>query len=38
MRTLVVVDGANVVGSVPDGGWPDRTNEHVQFRRRLGNE
>jgi hypothetical protein len=32
---LVVVDGANVVGSVPDGWWRDRAAAAVRLRDRL---
>ncbi|MCX4830026.1 NTP pyrophosphohydrolase [Streptomyces sp. NBC_00006] len=32
---LVVVDGANVVGSVPDGWWRDRRAAAVRLRDRL---
>ncbi|WP_433790348.1 hypothetical protein [Actinoplanes sp. CA-252034] len=32
---LVVVDGANVVGSVPDGWWRDRAGAAVRLRDRL---
>lgn len=32
---LVVVDGANVVGSVPDGWWRDRKAAAVRLRDRL---
>ncbi|AZM56113.1 NTP pyrophosphohydrolase [Streptomyces sp. WAC 01529] len=35
MRTLVVVDGANVVGSVPDGWWHDRRGAAERLRDRL---
>ena len=33
--TLLVVDGANVVGSVPDGWWRDRAGAAVRLRDRL---
>ncbi|WP_370879460.1 hypothetical protein [Catenuloplanes indicus] len=33
--TLLVVDGANVVGSVPDGWWKDRAGAAVRLRERL---
>ncbi|MFI5845380.1 hypothetical protein ACIA8K_37310 [Catenuloplanes sp. NPDC051500] len=33
--TLLVVDGANVVGSVPDGWWRDRAGAAVRLRERL---
>ncbi|MEU6534415.1 NTP pyrophosphohydrolase [Streptomyces sp. NPDC047000] len=32
---LVIVDGANVVGSVPDGWWRDRKGAAVRLRDRL---
>ncbi|GAA2876828.1 hypothetical protein Acy02nite_06510 [Actinoplanes cyaneus] len=32
---LIVVDGANVVGSVPDGWWRDRAGAAVRLRDRL---
>ncbi|WP_408993388.1 NTP pyrophosphohydrolase [Streptomyces sp. 1268] len=32
---LVIVDGANVVGSVPDGWWRDRHGAAVRLRDRL---
>ena len=32
---LVVVDGANVVGSVPDGWWRDRRGAAIRLRDRL---
>ncbi|TDC12986.1 NTP pyrophosphohydrolase [Streptomyces sp. 8K308] len=32
---LVVVDGANVVGSVPDGWWRDRRGAAERLRDRL---
>ncbi|MEV2251861.1 NTP pyrophosphohydrolase [Streptomyces sp. NPDC050147] len=35
MRTLLVVDGANVVGSVPDGWWRDRRGAAERLRDRL---
>ncbi len=35
MRTLVVVDAANVVGSVPDGWWHDRRGAAERLRDRL---
>ncbi|MBT2526959.1 NTP pyrophosphohydrolase [Streptomyces sp. ISL-99] len=35
MRTLVVVDAANVVGSVPDGWWRDRHGAAERLRDRL---
>lgn len=31
----VIVDGANVVGSVPDGWWRDRAGAAVRLRDRL---
>ncbi len=33
--TLLIVDGANVVGSVPDGWWRDRRGAAVRLRDRL---
>ncbi|NUK05633.1 NTP pyrophosphohydrolase [Streptomyces lunaelactis] len=35
MRTLMIVDGANVVGSVPDGWWRDRRGAAERLRDRL---
>lgn len=35
MRTLLVVDAANVVGSVPDGWWRDRHGAAERLRDRL---
>ncbi|MFK4065564.1 NTP pyrophosphohydrolase [Streptomyces sp. NPDC029674] len=35
MRTLVVVDAANVVGSVPDGWWKDRRGAAERLRDAL---
>ncbi|MGW2782198.1 NTP pyrophosphohydrolase [Streptomyces populi] len=35
MPTLLVVDGANVVGSVPDGWWRDRRGAAERLRDRL---
>ena len=32
---LVIVDGANVVGSVPDGWWRDRARAAIRLRDRL---
>ncbi|WP_128818870.1 NTP pyrophosphohydrolase [Streptomyces sp. S063] len=32
---LVIVDGANVVGSVPDGWWRDRHGAALRLRDRL---
>jgi len=32
---LIVVDGANVVGSVPDGWWRDRTGAATRLRDAL---
>jgi hypothetical protein len=32
---LVIIDGANVVGSVPDGWWRDRAAAAVRLRDRL---
>ncbi|WP_242613183.1 NTP pyrophosphohydrolase [Herbihabitans rhizosphaerae] len=33
--TLVIVDAANVVGSVPDGWWRDRAGATARLRDRL---
>ncbi|MFE1949009.1 NTP pyrophosphohydrolase [Streptomyces sp. NPDC059524] len=35
MDDVLVVDGANVVGSVPDGWWRDRFGAAVRLRDRL---
>ena len=35
---LVIVDGANVVGSVPDGWWRDRTGAAERLRDRLASD
>ncbi|MGW4031134.1 NTP pyrophosphohydrolase [Streptomyces sp. NPDC004838] len=35
MPTLLIVDGANVVGSVPDGWWRDRRGAAERLRDRL---
>ncbi|MFE7777227.1 NTP pyrophosphohydrolase [Streptomyces sp. NPDC057445] len=35
MRTLLIVDGANVVGSVPDGWWRDRFGAAERLRDAL---
>lgn len=35
MRTLVLVDAANVVGSVPDGWWHDRRGAAERLRDSL---
>jgi hypothetical protein len=35
MERLVVVDGANVVGSVPDGWWRDRPGAATRLRDAL---
>ncbi|PNG19000.1 NTP pyrophosphohydrolase, partial [Streptomyces cahuitamycinicus] len=35
---LVVVDAANVVGSVPDGWWRDRRGAAERLRDRLASE
>jgi hypothetical protein len=35
MRALVIVDGANVVGSVPDGWWRDRVGAARRLRDSL---
>lgn len=34
-RPVLVVDGANVVGSVPDGWWRDRAGAAARFRSRV---
>ncbi|MFV2011744.1 MULTISPECIES: hypothetical protein [unclassified Micromonospora] len=35
MRTLLIVDGANVVGSRPDGWWRDRMAAAARLRNQL---
>jgi hypothetical protein len=35
MEPLIVVDGANVVGSVPDGWWRDRAGAAARLRDAL---
>ncbi|MFG2450972.1 NTP pyrophosphohydrolase [Streptomyces sp. NPDC048512] len=35
MTTLLIVDGANVVGSVPDGWWRDRRGAAERLREGL---
>ncbi|MFI1167900.1 NTP pyrophosphohydrolase [Streptomyces sp. NPDC020801] len=35
---LVIVDGANVVGSVPDGWWRDRRGAAERLRNRLATD
>jgi hypothetical protein len=35
MGTVLIVDGANVVGSVPDGWWRDRAGAARRLRDRL---
>lgn len=35
MRILLIVDGANVVGSVPDGWWRDRRAAAERLREHL---
>ncbi|MEU6488623.1 NTP pyrophosphohydrolase [Streptomyces sp. NPDC046887] len=35
MRAVLIVDGANVVGSVPDGWWRDRHGAAERLRDRL---
>lgn len=35
MTTLVIIDAANVVGSVPDGWWRDRRGAAARLRDRL---
>ncbi|MEU0033280.1 NTP pyrophosphohydrolase [Streptomyces sp. NPDC006333] len=37
-RLLVIIDGANVVGSVPDGWWRDRRGAAERLRDRLARE
>ncbi|MFI1988669.1 hypothetical protein [Actinoplanes sp. NPDC020271] len=32
---MIIVDGANVVGSVPDGWWRDRAGAAIRLRDRL---
>ncbi|MEV6931279.1 hypothetical protein AB0M46_43240 [Dactylosporangium sp. NPDC051485] len=34
-QTLIIVDGANVVGSVPDGWWRDRAGAAARLRDAL---
>src|SRR6185369_9248862 len=36
MEPLFIVDGANVVGSVPDGWWRDRAGAARRLRDALG--
>ncbi|MFJ7420927.1 NTP pyrophosphohydrolase [Streptomyces uncialis] len=38
MTTLLIVDGANVVGSVPDGWWKDRRGAAERLRDRLAGQ
>lgn len=35
LETLLVVDAANVVGSVPDGWWRDRAGAAIKLRDKL---
>jgi hypothetical protein len=35
MERLIIVDGANVVGSVPDGWWRDRAGAAARLRDAL---
>jgi hypothetical protein len=35
IRPLLIVDGANVVGSVPDGWWRDRAGAALRLREAL---
>lgn len=35
IRTTLIVDGANVVGSVPDGWWKDRAGAARRLHERL---
>ncbi|MFF6783639.1 NTP pyrophosphohydrolase [Streptomyces sp. NPDC012510] len=35
MTTLVIIDAANVIGSVPDGWWRDRRGAAERLRDRL---
>lgn len=35
MRALLVIDAANVVGSVPDGWWRDRAGATARLRDRV---
>jgi hypothetical protein len=35
MQPLLIVDAANVVGSVPDGWWRDRAGAAIRLRDRL---
>jgi hypothetical protein len=37
MNPLVIVDAANVVGSVPDGWWKDRAGATLRLRNKLAN-
>lgn len=38
MTTLLIIDAANVIGSVPDGWWRDRRGAAVRLRDRLARE
>ena len=35
MSSILIVDAANVVGSVPDGWWKDRAGAAAKLRRRV---
>ncbi|WP_286251130.1 NTP pyrophosphohydrolase [Streptomyces graminofaciens] len=38
MTTLVIIDAANVIGSVPDGWWRDRLGAAERLRDRLARD
>ncbi|SPE99525.1 NTP pyrophosphohydrolase [Streptomyces sp. MA5143a] len=38
MTTLVIIDAANVIGSVPDGWWRDRHGAAERLRDRLARD
>jgi hypothetical protein len=38
MTTLVIIDAANVIGSVPDGWWRDRRGAVERLRDRLARD
>jgi hypothetical protein len=38
MTTLVIIDAANVIGSVPDGWWRDRRGAAERLRDRLARD
>jgi hypothetical protein len=38
MKTLVIIDAANVVGSVPDGWWRDRRGAAERLRDTLAGD